>query len=106
MRRKYFPNKWQMIKDAPAEFFPPMLYAEFEDWKVYGYEIPSRYFGIIRVKNPRSGVVKEYVYKSEHHAKKKIKQEILKDKEITLCTMQGVWHIEPNKNLPFDFNNP
>ena len=106
MRRKYFPNNWQTIKDAPSDFFPTMLYQEFEDWKIYGYELPSKYYGILRVRNPRNGVVKEYVYKSEYHAKRKIKEEIKKDKELTLCTMQGVWHLEANKDHPIDFNNP
>lgn len=101
MKRKYYPNKWSEIQKCPDDYFPDMLFEEFEDWKVYGYVIPSAVFGIVRSQG--KDVVEEYTYKSEYQAKQRVKKEIAKNRDVTLCTMEGVWNIKP---LPLDFNNP
>ena len=52
MRRKpnkgqrYFPNSCEAIRNTPDKYFPSMPYEAFEDWKVYGYQIPESVFAI------------------------------------------------------------
>ena len=101
MKRKYYPNNWDEIQKAPDDYFPSMPFEEFEDWKVFGYVLPSPVFGIIRSESKDK--VEEYTYKSEYQAKERVKKELAKNKRITLCTMEGVWHIKP---YPLEFNNP
>ena len=50
MKKKYFPNNWRAIKDSPDKYFPSMPYEQFEDWKIYGYQIPASVFGLVRTK--------------------------------------------------------
>ena len=46
MRRKpnkgqrYFPNSCEAIRNTPDKYFMSMPYEMFEDWKIYGYQIP------------------------------------------------------------------
>ena len=101
-RRKYYPNNWQAIKDTPAKWFPPLEYEELEEWKVHGYVLPSSIFGIIRSEDSQTGVIEEYTYKSEYQARERVKKEMTHGRKITLCTMEGVWHVKPL----IDFNNP
>ena len=103
-KRKYYPNNWQAIKDCPPAYFPAMPFEEFRDWKVFGYQLPSSHFGIVRVENRDTGKIEEYTYKSEHHTKQRLKKEIGKHTEITLATDLGVYHLIPNP-LNIDFNN-
>ena len=102
-RRKYYPNNWQAIKDTPAKWFPPLEYDELEERKIHGYVLPSSIFGIIRSEDQQTGVIEEYTYKSEYQAKERVKNLMTSGiHKITLCTMEGVWHVKPL----IDFNNP
>ena len=69
MKRKYYPNNWQAIKECPSHYFPPMEYEEFAAWKIHGYQLPSSHYGIVRIENKDAGTVEEYTYKTEHHTK-------------------------------------
>ena len=103
MKRKYYPNNWDDIKECPSSYFPAMLYDEFKDWKVHGYQLPSSHYGIVRIENKDTGTIEEYTYKTEHHTKRKLKKEVGKNCTITIATDDGVFHLLPNK---LDFNNP
>ena len=103
MKRKYFPNNWRAIKDTPDKFFVSMPYEQFTDWKIYGYDIPDSVYSIIRTMDDK-GKVEEFYYSTPHHTKKRISKSIKENKEIYLCTMEGMYHLKPN-DLPFDFNN-
>ena len=48
--QRYFPNSCEAIRNTPDKYFPSMPYEQFEDWKVYGYQIPESVFAIIRMK--------------------------------------------------------
>ena len=71
-RRKYYPNNWDAIKACPPNYFPPMAYDEFRDWKVFGYQLPSSHYSIIRVEDLQKNTITEYTYKTEHHTKRRI----------------------------------
>ena len=101
-RRKYYPNNWDAIKQCPPNYFPPMAYEEFRDWKVFGYQLPSSHYSIIRVEDLQKNTITEYTYKTEHHTKQRMLKEVSGHKRVTLATMDGVYHLIPN---PLDFNN-
>ena len=61
MKKKYFPNNWRVIKDTPDRYFPGMPYEQFEDWKIYGYVLPSSVFSLVRTKD-KDGKVEEFTY--------------------------------------------
>ena len=103
MKRKYYPNNWDAIKQCPSSYFPAMEYEEFKDWKIHGYQLPSSHYGIVRIENKDEGTVEEFTYKTEHHTKMRLKKEVGKNKEITIATDDGVYHLKPNR---IDFNNP
>jgi uncharacterized pyridoxamine 5'-phosphate oxidase family protein len=50
------------------------------------------------------GKVEEFYYCTPHHTKKRISKSIKENKEIYLCTMEGMYHLKP-EDLPIDFNN-
>jgi len=104
MKKKYFPNNWRAIKDSPDKYFPSMPYEQFEDWKIYGYQIPASVFGLVRTKD-KDGKVEEFSYNTPYHCKKRISKSIKENKEIYLCTMEGMYHLMPDELLPIDFNN-
>ena len=104
MKKKYFPNNWRAIKDSPDKYFPSMPYEQFEDWKIYGYQIPASVFGLVRTKD-ENGKVEEFTYNTPYHCKKRISKSIKENKEIYLCTMEGMYHLMPDELLPIDFNN-
>ena len=103
MRKKYFPNNWRAIKDTPDKFFMSMPYEQLENWKIYGYVIPDSVYALVRTKD-ESGKVEEFFYSTEYYTKKRINRCIKENKEIYLCTMEGMYHLKPS-DLPFDFNN-
>ena len=103
MKRKYYHNNWRAIKETPDKFFASMPYEQFEDWKIYGYMLPSSCFALVRTKDVH-GKVEEFNYKTIHHCQDRIRKSIKDNKEIYLCTMEGMYHLKPD-DLPIDFNN-
>ena len=47
-KKKYFPNNYEAVAGAPAEWFGTLDFDEFMDWKIGGYELPSSINCIIR----------------------------------------------------------
>jgi hypothetical protein len=110
MRRKpnkgqrYFPNSCEAIRNTPDKYFPSMPYQQFEHWKVYGYQIPDSEFAIIRMKD-KDGQYQEKFYNTDRGAKNCINKCMQENKEIYMCTEQGMYHLKPD-DLPTDFYNP
>tara|TARA_B100000886_G_scaffold273300_1_gene197233 strand:- start:1047 stop:1364 length:318 start_codon:yes stop_codon:yes gene_type:complete len=103
MKRKYFPNNWRAIKDTPDKFFTSMPYEVFEDWKIYGYVLPDSVFALIRTQDEQ-GKVEEFFYNTERHTRNRLKKAMTSNKQVYVCTMDGMYHLKPN-DLPIDFNN-
>ena len=61
-KKKDFPNNWEAISEAPAEFFDPLPFDDFMSWKIGGWEIPSSIACIIRATHLNTKKVTEYVY--------------------------------------------
>ena len=104
MKRKYFPNNWQAIKDSPDQYFMSISYDELEDWKVYGYELPSSVFSIVRTTNKDTGKVKEYSYQTERGTKQRIRLGMKANVEMYVCTNAGMYFLKPDE-LPFKAQN-
>ena len=95
-KKKYFPNNWKNIKDAPEQFFLPLDYDEFMDWKINGWEIPSSVACIIREQNIKTGKVTEHVYSRLSNANKRATKIMKEGKaEFLVCTHDDIGHIYP-----------
>ena len=103
MKRKYFPNNWRAIKDTPDKHFTSMPYEVFEDWKIYGYVLPDSVFALIRTEDEQ-GKVEEFFYNTEYHTRNRLRKAMTSNKQVYVCTMDGMYHLKPN-DLPIDFNN-
>lgn len=100
--QRYFPNSCEAIRNTPDKYFASMPYEQFEDWKIYGYQIPESVFAIIRMKD-KDGKYSEKYYNTERGAKNCITKCMHENKEIYMCTMEGMYHLKPSDLL--DFNN-
>ncbi len=97
-KKPYYPNNWKAIKDAPHQFFTPIEYKEFMDWKMLGWEIPSSIQCIIREQNLKTGKVKEYVYHKMANANKRCAKIMDEGKsEYTICTHEDLANMFPKK---------
>ena len=95
-KKKYYPNNWKNIKDAPEQFFLPLEYDEFMDWKINGWEIPSSVACIIREQNIKTGKVTEHVYSRLSNANKRANKIMKEGKsEFLVCTHDDIGHIYP-----------
>ena len=103
-KKDYFPNNWRAIQQSPDEWFPAMPVGKFMDWKINGYMIPDSVCCIIR-ETDKDGKIKEYVYQSARHGQNKVRKCMQENKEIVLCTMEGMWHLKPDDIKPLDFND-
>tara|TARA_Y100001963_G_scaffold13450_1_gene16801 strand:+ start:82 stop:480 length:399 start_codon:yes stop_codon:yes gene_type:complete len=65
---KYFPNNWKAYKDSPDEFFLPITYRDFFNWKVMGWALPSSIACVIREET--DGYISEKVYSQPAAAQK------------------------------------
>ena len=95
-KKPYFPNNWKKLKDVPEELFENIDFEDFMDWKIGGYEIPSRVSCIIREQNLKTGKVKEHVYQRSSAAQRKIK-ELMEagESEFVVCDEDNVHHLYP-----------
>jgi len=101
-RKKYFPNNWKRFKDAPDELYEPHLYIEVMDWKIAGWELPPDVCCIIRATHLKTKKVKEFVYKRQAAADRKL-VEFCKSKTHDLCitTHDAQHYIGP---MPEDYD--
>jgi hypothetical protein len=97
-KKKYFPNNWQAFKDQPEQFFLPLEYEDFMDWKINGWEIPSSVACIIREQNIKTGKVTEHVYSRLSNANKRANKIMKEGKsEFLVCTHDDIGHIYPKQ---------
>jgi hypothetical protein len=101
--QRYFPNSCEAIRNTPDKYFGSMSYEQFEDLKIYGYQIPDSVFAIIRMKN-EDGKYTEKFYNTERGAKNCIAKGMNENQEITMCTMEGMYFLKPD-DFKIDFNN-
>ena len=96
-KKKYFPNNWQAYKDADDSCFIQHTYEEFVTWKLEGWELPSSVSCIIRVTDPKTKKVKEYVYSQPKAAMNFVGKLMAQGKEFTVVDEESVHHMEPKE---------
>tara|TARA_R100000700_G_C3107619_1_gene101989 strand:+ start:398 stop:703 length:306 start_codon:yes stop_codon:yes gene_type:complete len=95
-KKKYFPNKINALQKAHHKYFESLPYDAFMDWKMSGWEIPEDVSCIIREKNVLTGKVKEYIYKTDLGAKRKIRKLMdARESEISICSEDRIHLIKP-----------
>ena len=94
--KKYFPNKWAAYKKIPSEKFTQVPFGKFMAYRVGGYDIPDDVSCIIRQEDVLTGKIKEYVYKTDLGAKKKldkIMNEEIGPSNITICDAHRIHYL-------------
>ena len=84
-RPKYFPNNWKAYKDSPDEFFIPLTYKDFFNWKVMGWVLPSSVACVIR--EEKDGKISEKIYSQPHAADNYLTKEMSDKKNTTIYTI-------------------
>ena len=84
-RPKYFPNNWKAYKDSPDEFFIPLTYKDFFNWKVMGWVLPSSVACVIR--EEKDGKISEKIYSQPHAADNYLTKEMSNKKNKTIYTI-------------------
>ena len=103
MTKKYFPNNYNKIAKCPAEWFEPMEYELFMEWKMNDWQIMDSHDCIIRTRNCKTGKVREYSYQIPKYAKKKLKKLIeSQEDELILCTHDHIQHLKPERYITED----
>lgn len=97
-KRKYFPNNWHVIKQAPESIFQQHTYEELMDWRVHNWVLPSSVCCIIREADVITGKVKEHVYQQHKSAQRKLEKLLDQENtEIIVCDIENIHHFVPNE---------
>ena len=101
-KKKYYPNNWKAYKDSPDDFFIPLSFNDFYQWKVMGWALPSSVACIIR--EEKDGKISERVYSQSRAADKYLKKSIIDRKStFTICDNSSVQLLYPkDRDLPFE----
>ena len=102
-KKPYFPNNYDAVASCPSEWFIPIPFDDFMNWKIGGYELPSSINCIIREKRMDTGEVTEYIYQTARHGRRKA-QQIMSEgvSELTICTEEEVHHLPPHYVPEYD----
>ncbi len=84
-RPKYFPNNWKAYKESPDEFFIPLTYKDFFNWKVMGWVLPSSVACVIR--EEKDGKISEKIYSQSHSANNYLTKQMSDKKNSTIYTI-------------------
>ena len=97
-RPKYFPNNWKAYKDSPDEFFIPLTYKDFFNWKVMGWVLPSSIACVIR--EEKDGKISERIYSQSQSADNYLTKQMSDKKNNTTFTIvdgNSVQVLRPNR---------
>ena len=94
MSGKEFPNNWEEIHDADPDQFETCTFDEFMAG-MHMWQLPSSHSFLMRIYNRDTNKVREYAYKQDHHAKKRLMKECQNsDNEIILCDNYSIHLIQ------------
>ena len=82
---KYFPNNWKAYKESPDEFFIPITYKDFFNWKIMGWVLPSSIACVIR--EEKDGKISEKIYSQSHAADNYLTKEMSVKNNKTIYTI-------------------
>jgi hypothetical protein len=85
MSGKEFPNNWEEVHSAKDDDFETCSFEEFMTGMSI-WQLPSSHQFLMRVYNSKTNKVKEYAYKQESAARKRLQKECADtNNEIVLC---------------------
>ena len=84
-RPKYFPNNWKAYKESPDEFFIPIAYKDFFNWKVMGWVLPSSIACVIR--EEKDGKISERIYSQSQSANNYLTKQMSDKTNTTVYTI-------------------
>jgi len=84
-RPKYFPNNWRAYKESPDEFFIPLTYKDFYNWKVMGWVLPSSIACVIR--EEKDGKISEKIYSQSQSADNYLTKQMSNKDNKTIYTI-------------------
>ena len=84
-RPKYFPNNWKAYKESPDEFFIPITYKDFFNWKVMGWVLPSSIACVIR--EEKDGKISEKIYSQSQSANNYLTKQMSNKDNETIYTI-------------------
>ena len=101
-KKKYYPNNWKAYKDSPDDFFIPLSFNDFYQWKVMGWALPSSVACIIR--EEKDGKISERVYSQSRAADKYLRKNMVdRESSFTICDNNAVQMLYPkDRDLPFE----
>ena len=82
---KYFPNNWKAYKESPDEFFIPLTYRDFFNWKVMGWALPSSVACVIR--EEKDGKISEKIYSQSQSARTYLNKQMSNKNTNTIFTI-------------------
>ena len=97
-RPKYFPNNWKAYKESPDDFFIPLTYKDFFNWKVMGWVLPSSVACVIR--EEKDGKISERIYSQSQSADNYLTKQMSDKKNTTTFTIvdgNSVQVLRPNR---------
>ena len=102
-KKPYYPNNYEAVSSAPSQWFHPIEFDDFMDWKIAGYELPSSINCIIRETRIDTGEVTEYVYQTAGRARNKARQ-IMDEgvSEFVVCTHEELHYVYPDYVEEYD----
>ena len=102
MSGKEFPNNWHDIYEADDDQFETCTFEEFMTGMSI-WELPSSHQFLMRVYNTKTKKVREYAYKQDHHARKRLLKECAdENNEIVLCDNYSIHLIKQANESDFD----
>ena len=81
-KRKYYPNNWKVIKNAPDAVFEPM---EAIDVMEKEWSLRPGTFGVVRAESMKTGKVTEFSYQGQVALHSKL-EKLLDTHRITIVT--------------------
>ena len=98
MSGKYYPNNWELIKDAPDDVFESCTWEDFYEWKLCAWEIPASVTCILRAEHIDTGEITEHVYQRPKSAQKKLIQYMQDGQhEVTVCNSDSIHLVKIGK---------
>ena len=97
-KKKYFPNNWRAIKETPSECFEtdqPLLFDDFMEWKMEGWELAASHCCVIRETNTKTGKIKEHTYTCPKKANKKLLKLMDKEREFIIADRNQLTEMQP-----------
>ena len=94
-KKPYLDNNWDMYAAQPDDFFIPIEFDDFMDWKGQCWELPSTVVCLIREETV-TGKIKEHVYRREGSAKNKIRKLLERDAVFTVCKHDAIHDVNPD----------